>query len=120
MDDSGFIFVVGRKKDIVIRGGENVSSAEVEGAIFHFDQVAEACVFEVADERLGEEIGAAIVLRSGYQATAGELRAHLALHIARYKIPRYLWILDRPLPRGATGKFLRRELRTMLHVEDAQ
>lgn len=119
IDEDGFVYLLDRKKDMVLRGGENVYCAEVEAALFRHPLVAEVCVFGVADERLGEEVGAAVVLRPDEQATAAGLRAHIAGSIARHKIPRYLWILDEPLPRNASGKFLRRELRGSLALRDA-
>ena len=119
IDEEGFVLIVDRKKDMVIRGGENVSCAEVEAALFRHAAVAEACVFGVSDERLGEEVGAALRFRDGCHAGPAELREHLATHLARYKIPRYLWFSRGPLPRNATGKVLRRELRTKLDPVDA-
>jgi len=120
IDKEGFIYLLDRKKDMVLRGGENVYCAEVETAVFRHPDVQEVCVFGVADERLGEEVGAAVVLRSGRNADAGTLRLHVAALIARHKVPRYIWILEEPLPRNAAGKFLRRELRDALDPGDAQ
>lgn len=119
IDEDGFIFLVDRKKDMVLRGGENVYCVEVEAAIHQNHAVAECCVFGVPDDRLGEEVGAAVVLRPGEELTPDELRAHCAARIARHKIPRYIWILGEPLPRNASGKFLKRELRDTLKLEDA-
>src|SRR6185503_7915413 len=104
IDEDGFIFIVDRKKDMVLRGGENVYCAEVEGALYHHPAVAECSVFGVPDERLGEEVGVAVVLRDGETATAADLRAHCAPLIAKHKIPRYVWILPEQLPRNASGK----------------
>ncbi len=114
IDEDGFIFIVDRKKDMVLRGGENVYCAEVEAAMHHHPAIAECCVFGVPDPRLGEEVAAAVVLRPGYRLTADELRAHCAGHLARHKIPRDIWFLTEPLPRNANGKFLKRELREKL------
>ncbi len=119
VDDAGYVFIVDRKKDMVLRGGENVYCAEVEAALFRHPAVAEACVFGVPDERLGEEVGAAVVLRPGFDADADALRAEVTAHIARHKAPRYVWILPDPLPRNASGKFLRRELKASLPLEAA-
>jgi acyl-CoA synthetase (AMP-forming)/AMP-acid ligase II len=119
MDEDGFIYLVDRAKDMVLRGGENVYCAEVENALFHHDAVAECVVFAVPDDRLGEEVGAAVHLKPGAGVDAEALRAHCREHIAAFKIPRYLWFLDEPLPRNANGKFLKRELRETLKVEDA-
>ncbi len=119
IDEDGFIYLVDRKKDMVLRGGENVYCAEVEAAIYHHDAVAECCVFGVPDERLGEEVGVAVVLRPGAALTAQALRDHVAVRIAKHKAPRYVWFMTDPLPRNASGKFLRRELREELAVEEA-
>ena len=114
MDENGFIFIVDRKKDMVLRGGENIYCAEVEAALYRHDAIAECSVFGVADERLGEEVGAAIVLKSGQAATEDDIRAHCAAIMAKHKVPRYIWILKEPLPRNASGKFLKRELKERL------
>ena len=119
IDEDGFIFIVDRKKDMVLRGGENVYCAEVEANIFRHPSVAEACVFGVPDPRLGEEVGAAVVLRPGETLSPQALREHLAGISAKHKIPRYVWFLDEAIPRNASGKFLKRALRESLKVEDA-
>lgn len=119
IDEDGFIFLVDRKKDMVLRGGENVYCAEVEATIFQHDAVAECTVFGVPDARLGEEVGAAVVLRPGAEASPEALRAHVGGLIAKHKVPRYIWILNEPLPRNASGKFLKRDLKESLKLEDA-
>jgi long-chain acyl-CoA synthetase len=119
VDEDGFIFIVDRKKDMVLRGGENVYCAEVEATLYRHPAVAECSVFGVPDERLGEEVAAAIFLRPGHKLDAVVLREHCAAIMAKHKIPRYLWIVDEPLPRNASGKFLRRQLREMLPVAEA-
>jgi long-chain acyl-CoA synthetase len=119
MDEDGFVYIVDRLKDMVLRGGENVYCAEVESVLFNHDDVAECVVFGVPDDRLGEEVGACIVPKPGTQPTAEALRAHCALQIAKHKVPRYIWFRDEPLPRNANGKFLKRELREQLTVDDA-
>ncbi|MBA6412607.1 acyl--CoA ligase [Parahaliea sp. F7430] len=119
MDEDGFIFLVDRAKDMVLRGGENVYCSEVENALFEHDAVAECAVFAVPDERLGEEVGAALYLKPGQELSAQQLRDHCALRLAAYKVPRYLWLLEEPLPRNASGKFLKRQLRESLAVAEA-
>ncbi|MBA3068758.1 MAG: acyl--CoA ligase [Hyphomonas sp.] len=114
IDEHGFIFIVDRKKDMVLRGGENVYCAEVEATIYRHSAIAECCVFGVADDRLGEEVGAAIVLKTGEALSDKELRDHCAAIMAKHKVPRYVWFLDEALPRNASGKFLKRELRDRL------
>jgi len=119
IDEDGFIFIVDRAKDMVLRGGENVYCAEVETALFDHDSVAECAVFGVPDDRLGEEVAAAIVLQPGSEEGVDALRAHCATRLAKYKIPRYIWISSEPLPRNASGKFLKRQLREDLKLADA-
>jgi len=119
VDADGFLFIVDRKKDMVLRGGENIYCAEVEAAVYRHPAVAECSVFGVADQRLGEEVALAVVPRAGETLSPEGLRAHLAAIMARHKIPRYIWILHEPLPRNASGKFLKRELRERLSVAEA-
>ncbi|HLZ84719.1 MAG TPA: class I adenylate-forming enzyme family protein [Caulobacteraceae bacterium] len=119
VDEDGFIFIVDRKKDMVLRGGENVYCAEVEASLYRHPAVAECSVFGVPDERLGEEVAAAIYLRPGHRVDGAALREHCAAIMAKHKIPRYLWIVDEPLPRNASGKFLRRQLRETLPLVEA-
>ena len=114
MDEHGFIFIVDRKKDMVLRGGENIYCAEVEATLYRHEAIAECSVFGVADERLGEEVGAAIVTKPGQSVTEDEVREHCAAIMAKHKVPRYIWILKEPLPRNASGKFLKRELKERL------
>ena len=120
IDEDGFVFLVDRKKDMVLRGGENVYCAEVEACMHHHPALAECCVFGVPDARLGEEVAAAIVLHPGQALHVDALRDHCLAHISRHKIPRYVWFLTDPIPRNANGKFLKRELRASLKLEDAQ
>ncbi len=119
VDEDGFLYIVDRIKDMVLRGGENVYCAEVESALFEHPAVAECSVFGVPDDRLGEEVAVAIYLKQGHQASADELRAHLKELIAAPKIPRYMWFTDEALPRNASGKFLKRELRESLPLDQA-
>src|SRR6056300_362008 len=114
IDEDGFVHLVDRAKDMVLRGGENVYSAEVEAAIYHHPAVAEAAVFGVPDERLGEEVGVAIHLRAGAALSAEELQGFLAERIAKFKVPAHIWFLDEQLPKNANGKFLKRELKERL------
>jgi long-chain acyl-CoA synthetase len=120
IDEDRFVYIVDRKKDMVLRGGENVYCAEVEAALYRHPAVAEAVAFGVADERLGEEVGAAVVLREGASLTADELRASTAQFISKHKLPRYVWFVRDALPRNANGKFLKRELREKLQISEAR
>lgn len=114
IDQDGFIYIVDRAKDMVIRGGENVYCSEVETVIYRHDAIAEAAVFGIPDERLGEEVAACIVLRPGAKVSEDELRSFLGQSLAKHKIPSKLWFRDEAIPRNASGKFLKRELRKEL------
>jgi long-chain acyl-CoA synthetase len=118
LDEEGFIYIVDRAKDMVIRGGENVYSAEVEAALFEHSAVADVAVIGVPHEVLGEEVGAIVVLRPGAEATVEELQEHVAERIASFKVPAHIWFSSEPLPRNPAGKVLKRDLRTqVLSVE---
>ena len=114
IDPEGFIHIRDRLKDIVIRGGENIHCGEVEAAIYEHPSVAEAAVFGVPDERLGEEVGVALVLAPGTALDELELDDFLADRLAEHKRPCHVWFRDEPLPRNANGKFVKRELRAEL------
>ncbi len=118
IDSDGFVFIVDRAKDMVLRGGENVYCSEVEAALYQHPDVAEAAVFGVPDERLGEAVGAAIVVRDGATLDEAELRRFLDGRIAAHKIPTTTWFRSEALPRNATGKFLKRALRDELLTTD--
>ena len=119
IDDTGFIYIVDRVKDMVLRGGENIFCSEVETVIFRLDEVAECAVFGIPDDRLGEEVGVAIFCKEGKQLYAEGIREFCAKHMAKHKIPRYIWLQDEPLPRNASGKFVKREMKDMLNLADA-
>ena len=104
VDPDGYLFIVDRKKDIIIRGGENVSCQEVEAALYGHPDVAEVAVFAVADERLGEAPAAAVHLRDGATVDAAGLVAFLEPRLAAFKIPCRIWIEADPLPRLGTEK----------------
>jgi acyl-CoA synthetase (AMP-forming)/AMP-acid ligase II len=114
IDEDGFVFIVDRIKDMVLRGGENVYCSEVEAAIYELDGVAEAAVFGVPDDRLGEIVGAAIVLSPGATMTEEELLSRLGQHLAKFKVPERVWFLNESLPRNANGKFVKRDLKESL------
>ena len=120
LDEDGFLYIVDRAKDMVLRGGENIASGEVEAILFQHPDVAEAAVFSVPDDVLGEEVGAAIYHTKGAAVTAKELRDFSREHLSAYKIPRYIWMLDAPLPRNASGKFLKKDLQATLQLEQAE
>lgn len=110
VDEDGFYYIVDRKKSIIIRGGENISTLEVEAAIHRHPDVLEAGVFPVPDARLGEAVGAAVQTREGAGLSEATLREFLADELAAFKIPAHVWLRDRPLPRGGTDKIDRRAL----------
>ena len=109
LDEDGFLFIVDRIKDLIIRGGENIGCGQVEAALLLHPQVHEAAVFSVPDERLGEEVGAIVYGDAALDLDA--LRAFLGEHLARFEIPRYLGQASEPLPRTPSGKILKRQIR---------
>jgi long-chain acyl-CoA synthetase len=109
VDEDGFYFIVDRKKDMVIRGGFNIYPREIEEVLYEHPAVREAAVIGVPDERLGEEVAAAVALKPGAIASVDEIRTFVKDRVAAYKYPRVLWIMDE-LPKGPTGKVLKREL----------
>ena len=113
IDTDGFITIVDRKKNIIIRGGENIACLDVEGALHRHPSVAEACVFSVPDERLGEIVGAGIQIKLDHETTASDLQSFLTDHIAKFKVPQHIWLQSEPLPRGATDKIDRRALQAI-------
>ena len=111
IDTEGYLYIVDRIKDLVIRGGENIGCAEVEAALLAHESILEASVYAVPDERLGEEVGATIYAESPIDDT--ELRGYLVEHIAKFKIPRYIVQSEEPLPRIASGKIDKRQIREL-------
>jgi acyl-CoA synthetase (AMP-forming)/AMP-acid ligase II len=111
VDDDGYLFIVDRKKDIIIRGGENISAAEVEAALYSSPDVAEAAVFGVPDERLGEVPVAVVHARAGSGLDEAGLRDFLHGKLAAFKIPSRMIFSAEPLPRLGTGKIDRVELK---------
>ena len=111
LDEDGYLFIVDRKKDIIIRGGENISAAEVEAAIYACDGIAEAAVFGAPDERLGEVPIAILHRREGSTTDEQQLRDFLSTRLAAFKIPARFHFSEDPLPRLGTGKIDRVELK---------
>jgi long-chain acyl-CoA synthetase len=110
-DEDGYYFIVDRKKEMIIRGGFNIYPREIEEVIYEHPAVREAAVIGVPHADLGEEVAAAISLKPGAEATPEELRDFVKQRVAAYKYPRLVWILD-DLPKGPTGKILKREIET--------
>ena len=117
VDEDGFVHIVDRAKDMVLRGGENVYCAEVEAAIYEHPDIAEAAVFGVEDERLGEAVGVAIHLVPDSTLDQAGLTEHLQPLLVKFKIPEHVWFMDAPLPQNANGKFLKRQLRETLTAD---
>jgi long-chain acyl-CoA synthetase len=114
IDGEGFVYLVDRAKDLLIRGGENISSVEVEAALFEHDAVTDAAVIGVPHPVLGEEVGAVVHTAPGTAVTEDELRKHVADRLAAFKVPARIWFSDEPLPRNPAGKILKRDLKTQL------
>ncbi len=110
VDDDGFLYIEDRLKDMILRAGENVYCAEVESAIYEHPAVYEAAVIGLPSERLGEEVGAVVMLRAGAALTYDELHAHLHSRLASFKIPTRVCFTHESLPRNAAGKFMKREM----------
>jgi acyl-CoA synthetase (AMP-forming)/AMP-acid ligase II/thioesterase domain-containing protein/acyl carrier protein len=113
LDDDGFLTLHGRISDVINRGGEKISPLEIDDALLRHPAVAEAAAFAIPHERLGEDVAAAVVLRAGMTANPVELRRYLQDQLASYKIPRRVLIRNE-LPKGKTGKVLRRLLVDLL------
>ncbi len=110
VDEEGYVLIVDRKKDIIISGGENISSVEVENALYAHPAVYECAVIGIPDEKWGEVPLALVVLKPGMTATEEELIQFLRERIAHYKVPKRIEFRSE-LPKGGTGKILKRELR---------
>jgi long-chain acyl-CoA synthetase len=118
VDDDGNLYVVDRLKDVIIRGGETIYAAEVEAALYEHGDITEAAIIGVPHDRLGEEVGAVVRVRAADGAStsldADAVRRHVADRLAAFKVPAHVWIVDTELPRNASGKVLKRELRAQL------
>jgi long-chain acyl-CoA synthetase len=116
LDDEHCLYLVDRAKDMIISGGENVYSTEVEEALSQHPDVVECAVFGVPDDRWGEAVRAVVVLRSGARTTAETLERHCRSRLGGYKVPKQIVLSSSPLPRSAAGKVLKRELRAPFWV----
>jgi acyl-CoA synthetase (AMP-forming)/AMP-acid ligase II len=110
LDEDGFLFLTDRKKDMIISGGENIASSEIERVIFLLPEVVEVAVIAVPDERWGEVPAAVVVLKEGSWLDAATLESHCRAHLAGFKVPKHLMIRE-ALPRNPSGKVLKRVLR---------
>lgn len=111
LDEEGFLYLVDRAKDMLIRGGENIYSIEVESALYDHPAVMDAAVVGIPHKVLGEEVGAVVQLKPGMSVSEDELRAHVANQLAAFKVPVEIHFKEEPLPRNANGKILKNELR---------
>jgi len=112
IDEEGFVYIVDRIKDIIIRGGENISCSEVEEAMYAHPDIAEAAVFSLPDERLGEIVGAAVTVRAGCDLDAQQVKEFLADRLAAFKIPVHIGVQTDSLPRIASGKIAKKDVRS--------
>jgi long-chain acyl-CoA synthetase len=110
VDEDGFYYIVDRKKELIIRGGFNVYPKEIEEIIYEHPAIREAAVVGVPHATHGEEVGAAVSLKLGAEVTTDEIAAYVKERVAAYKYPRVVWVLD-DLPKGATGKILKRAIK---------
>jgi long-chain acyl-CoA synthetase len=111
IDDDGYLYVLGRCKDIVIRGGENVACAHVESALASHPAVHHVAVLALPHPEFGEEVAAAVVLRPGAEVTEADLTDHARQTLGYFQVPTRWWIRHDPLPTNATGKIVKRELK---------
>jgi long-chain acyl-CoA synthetase len=117
VDEDGYFFIVDRKKDLIIRGGYNVYPREIEEVLYEHPAVREAAVVAVPHDELGEEVGAAVVLKEGEDVDADRIREYVKENVAAYKYPRHIWFVDE-LPKGPTGKILKREIEVPAEVAE--
>lgn len=113
MDEEGYMYIVDRAKDMIIRGGENVYCAEVEDVLYKHPEVFDAAIIGVPHKTLGEEVGAAVSVPEGVEITLEEIQELVRAHLANFKVPVHLKVFREPLPRNANGKILKRDLRDL-------
>jgi long-chain acyl-CoA synthetase len=111
MDEEGFLYILDRVKDMLIRGGENIYCVEVEDALYSHPAVMDAAVIGIPHRVLGEEVGALVQVKPSTKVSEDELKRHVAARLAAFKVPVRIKLGQEPLPRNANGKILKRELR---------
>ena len=114
LDDEGFVYVSDRAKDMILRGGENIYCAEVEATIYEHPAVYEAAAYGIPNERLGEELACHVMVKEGVTLDAGDLQKFVGERLAKFKVPSVITIVNESLPRNASGKILKRDLRDAL------
>jgi long-chain acyl-CoA synthetase len=114
VDDDGFVFIVDRAKDMLIRGGENVYCVEVESVLYDHPEVMDAAVVGIPHKVLGEEVGAVVQVTPSSRVSEQALRDHVAAHLAAFKVPVRIEIRTEPLPRNPNGKILKQDLKREL------
>ncbi|ALH79521.1 class I adenylate-forming enzyme family protein [Sphingopyxis macrogoltabida] len=119
LDEDGYLFIVDRKKDIIIRGGENISCQEVEAAIYEHPEANECAVFGLPDERLGEVVGAVVWMKPGSTVTAEDMCSFLSARLAPYKVPCKIWMSNAALPKLGSEKIDKVTLRRQYREEYA-
>src|SRR6218665_1963856 len=119
LDEDGFLYIVDRAKDIIIRGGENIYSSEVEDVLYAFPGVMDAALIGVPRKTLGEEPVAVVHMASGTSATQEELQAFVRERLAAFKVPVQIRFVADTLPRNANGKILKKDLRELFVGEAA-
>jgi long-chain acyl-CoA synthetase len=112
MDEGGFVFVTGRIKELIIKGGENIAPKEIDEALYKHPAVLDAAAVGIPDKDYGEEIMACVVLKPGFTTTEDELRNYCLDHLGKFKTPKMIKIMDE-LPKGPSGKIQRLKLRDL-------
>ena len=111
VDEDGFLFITDRKKDMIIRGGENIYCVEIENRLVEHPAIADAAVIGVPHPALGEEVKAVVQVEAGESLTEDEVKAWVAETLANFKVPAYVELTNDKLPRNASGKLLKNVLR---------
>ena len=118
MDEDNYIYIVDRKKDLIIRGGYNVYPREIEEVMYQIPEILEAAVIGIPSKDLGEEIAALVVLKDNAGIDADFIQAYVKERVAPYKYPRIIHITQEPLPKSGTGKILKKEIRKQYSDEN--
>ena len=110
IDEENFVYIVDRAKDMIIRGGENIAAAEIEGCLLEMPKVHEVAAFGVPHDTLGEELAVAVCPNAGASLDAAGVQAHVKSRLAGFKVPTHVWVREQEMPRNATGKILKKQL----------